>query len=182
MNNPQSPVISPDFKFQDYKAVFSRVVIQELSHRTTVDETQDIMRFVLSVGKEHKLHTMFTKTGIIGVQETVFLNQSVRDFVLCVADRFFIEISQDAEANTIHDSLINHISNGLIFYQKHELVDGRGNVSPFCYTPTEVLSNIMVDDVKQILKHNNWLIVTVMILMAYPDFCEEIGIVAKTSQ
>lgn len=182
MNNPQTPVISQDFKFQDFKTVFSKVVIQELTHRTTVEETQDIMRFVLSVGKEYKLHTMFTKAGILAVQETVFLNPSVRDFVLCIADRFFIEISHDAEKNINFNSLINHISNGLIFYQRHDLVDGRGNISSFCYTPTTVLNNIIVDNVKEILKYNNWLIVTVMLLMTYPDFCEDIGIVAKASQ
>lgn len=181
MNNPQTPVISPDFKFQDYKSVFSRVVIQELTHRTTVEETQDIMRFVLSVGKELKLHTMFTKAGILAVQETVFLNPSVRDFVLCVADRFFIEISYDDETNLMLDSLISHISNGLVFYQQHGVADVRGNISEYCFTPTEVMNNLIVGNVKEFLRYNNWLIVTVMILMTYPDFCEDIGMLAKTS-
>lgn len=159
--------------FSDYKTVFVKTLLEEFQHRVQQSEMEDVMRFILSVSTEYKLHTMFTPVGLQAVNDTVFLNTKVRDFILSLSDRFFIEIASDDGNNQNLQSLIQMIVNGLDFYTKTNLTtyDSKltGSFSSWCKIPEEVKFNIVINGLENILRHNNWLIVTTMIMMCYPD-------------
>lgn len=161
------------FSFQKYKEVFLRSISQELKYRVTEAEKQDVVRFILSIATEHKLHTVFTSAGIKAVSDTVFLNPSVRDFVLSLSDRFFIETASDEEDNQSLESLIKIISNGLNFYSVLGLTSQQGGVV-CCKIPDILRDHLAINSLKTLLTFNNWLIVVVMILLTYPELNSEI--------
>lgn len=157
--------------FPYFKEKFKVALTSELAHRTTEEERVVIYEFLLTVSKKYKLHTLFTKIGIQNAVETVFESSAIRDFVLCVGDRFFIETSSSFEDNDGIKNIINHITNGMSFYVTSKPAT-RGMAS-YCYVPDQVLNNVHSPDLKKILENNHWLIIVAMILLTYPYLYDE---------
>lgn len=164
------------FKFSSFKDIFTDALLIELSNRSTEKEIQNITRFLLSVSKEFKLHTMFTSAGVTLLMDTIFLNPDIRDFVLSLSDRFFIEISSDSDEGESEKqdrnfiNLVRHLTNGMKFYSKSYLgiTPVAINYPPNIYTPKPVLDNLLVSNLEETLKLHNWLIIAAMILLTFP--------------
>lgn len=152
------PLIEVDARFEmtSFKILFLSCINMELNNRVTELEEAEIIEFLLHVGTEYKLHTLMTNLGIDQCVNEIFTKERIRDFILSLTDRFYIELS--GEDNEEH--MITLISNGLINNKFNE----------FTRTPKEFFERIHSDiNIPALLSNNKWLVTVVMIFLVFPN-------------
>jgi hypothetical protein len=128
----------------------------ELNNRVTELEEAKVIEFLLHVGTEYKLHTLMTNLGIDQCVNEIFTNESIRDFILSLTDRFYIELS--GEVN--EENMVTLISNGLVNNKFNE----------HTRTPREFFDRIHSDiNIPALLGNNKWLVTVVMIFLVFPN-------------
>lgn len=148
--------LDPRFEMNSFKILFLSCINMELNTRVTEAEEAEIIEFLLHVGTEYKLHTLMTNLGIDQCVNEIFTKERIRDFILSLTDRFYIELSgEDNE-----ERMITLISNGLLNKKFNE----------FTRTPKEFFERIHSDiNIPALLSNNNWLVTVVMIFLVFPN-------------
>lgn len=152
------PLIEIDTRFEmnSFKILFLSCINMELNTRVTENEESDVIEFLLHVGTEYKLHTLMTNLGIDNCVNEIFTKERIRDFILSLTDRFYIELS--GEDNEKH--LLDLIANGLINKKFNE----------FTRMPKEFFERIHSDiNIPGLLSNNKWLVTIVMIFLVFPN-------------
>lgn len=97
-----------------------------------------------------------TNLGIDNCVNEIFTKERIRDFILSLTDRFYIELS--GEDNEKH--LLDLIANGLINKKFNE----------FTRMPKEFFERIHSDiNIPGLLSNNKWLVTIVMIFLVFPN-------------
>lgn len=153
-------------EFTYFKDTFKDILLNQLTFGTFSDEIHDVLRFLTTVSRQTKLHTVFTAAGLEGLIATVFENVTVRDFILNLTDRFFITISSSSLNTNNKLTLVDHIKNGLSDYSSTVEYDS------YSLIPEDIRNDIAITDLDLLLIHNNWLITVVLCLFTYPEIEE----------
>lgn len=118
------------------------------------EEAKSIMRYSLFLFMNTKLHTLFTDLGIKDTVRTVFENADIRDFILCLTDRF--GIMSGIGENNIEKDLATGLGVDIIT---------PGNKEEFSLMPKKILSNVELDNnvIYKALVNNKWLVTVILI-------------------
>lgn len=152
------PIVQIDTRFEmnSFKILFLSCINMELNNRVTELEEATVIEFLLHVGTEYKLHTLMTNLGIDQCVNEIFTNESIRDFILSLTDRFYIELS--GEVN--EENMVTLISSGLVNNKFNE----------HTRTPREFFDRIHSDiNIPALLSNNKWLVTIVMIFLVFPN-------------
>lgn len=158
--------------FLEYKNLFNEVIAVELK-RLTPTEAQQVMGFWYNFIYTKKLHTLFTAEVMKDTYLSVFGegNNSIANFVLSVADRFYIHL-QDKN-DFIHSlSRLSHFSNSASNQDKTVHFFKENNAMYFRYLYAEKqnwlqrLLNIRPkNNLYFILEDNSWITVVIMLFI-----------------
>ena len=161
---------TPLFDFEHYVAIFIESLTTELSTRISESEEVDVVRFLIQATKSYKLHSLLTTQGVELVSATVFQNEAVRDFTLCLCDRFFLSIEFDNNSGLPERIRLQQMIIKALSYQAQpteSVFNGETpaiNYSSFMNTDKESIT--------QLLAKNQWLIVIIMIVMIADEILE----------
>lgn len=139
------------------KSLFVRCFEDEFS-RLPVEEVMVLMPWLVQSCSTIKLHTLFSKENLVKLTEQTFTAPVIRDFCLCMADRFFIDLN--GEENT-QDNLISVLSN------LAHITNGGSNLIPVRIISTLQTTSDKKQVIENLLKDNSWLVVIIMLFITY---------------
>lgn len=139
------------------KTLFVRSFEDELS-RLPTDEVIILMPWLVKVCSTVKLHTLFSKDSLVRTTEEIFTAPVVRDFCICLADRFYIELGSEE----------GHLDNLLIILSNVCHI----NEGDSCLVPKRIIATLQTlsknkENIRDLLAGNSWLVVYVMLFITY---------------
>lgn len=139
------------------KQLFVRCFEDEFS-RLPTDEVMVLMPWLVKSCTTIKLHTLFSKDNLVKVTEEIFTSPVVRDFCLCLADRFYIDLSGEKGHQEILIEMLSNVCH---------ITGGNNSLVPARIMATLQTLVEKKEDIKNLLNDNSWLVVIVMLFITY---------------
>lgn len=156
------------------KEVFRTSLDNELA-KLTNSQRIEVDKFIIEIYHTMKLHTLFTPQGLSNITERVFSNTDIRDFILCLTDRFgFFSACQDL-ANKIEFNIID----GLNYYN----ISINGKLpEEYNLIPERVKNSLERDEdvILNTLSANRW-ITTIILMYMFLDVESQSGTVSQST-
>lgn len=149
--------------FQYYKALFVRSVWSEWTRTELVESHKtDIHTWVTSLCYGRSIYKLITAAGIAQLVNTITSNEVIFNFVISVADRFYIELDDDD--GTVLMRLLRVLSNSCHIGDFRK--DGEKSALPEVVV-SQLLQVEDKNDFLSLLQSNSWLVITLMIFITY---------------
>lgn len=163
-------VIERSDAFEHIKSIFIQAALIELSRFNSSSplngpsEQECLVSYIAHCGKELKIHTL--PNNLPAINSEVFDSDIIRTFVLCVADRFFIEIKP------FENILYDHLSG--VFHIK--------DVPNITVIHKDLLASVITDisnqdkDVVKFFEANSWVVCVIMLLLTHQNIISQISL------
>lgn len=149
-------------EMDNLKSYFLSSMEIELS-KLTQSPRIEVDKFIIELYQTMKLHTLFSQQGLSNITEKVFSNTDIRDFILCLTDRFgFYSTCQSLDLKLEFNIIL-----GLVYHS--------GNIKPevaesFNIIPERVKNSLERDQevLRNTLLSNRW-ITTIILIYLFID-------------
>lgn len=151
------------------ETAFRQSLNDELARLGAYNETllSQLVQFVALKGCELKIHTLLTPGSIEILTEEVFSDVNIRDFVLGLTDRIFLQLSVFDMEDNVDNALYQTLASILTRHQPVQ-ADSWSNGKSKSFCPPRVLDSLNENSFSYcviLLRNNAWLITLILIAL-----------------